>query len=56
MMLNKGEAPAPKSRKLPDYATLREMLWLPKLSLWGVAGTVLFVVFLGGVIFLLLIK
>jgi hypothetical protein len=55
-MSNKGEAPAPKSRKLPTYEALREMLWLPKLSLWGLAGTALFVVFVGFLIFVLLIK
>jgi hypothetical protein len=55
-MSNKGEAPAPKSRKLPTYEALREMLWLPKLSLWGLVTTVVFVVFAGGLIFLLLIK
>jgi hypothetical protein len=55
MMSNNGEAPAPK-RKVPTAAMLREILWLPKWSLWGFVGTLAFIGILIALILMFLIR
>ena len=56
MMLNQEQEPNPIRSRIPSYDRLREMLWLPRVSLWGVVGTVLFIAALSGVVFVLLVK
>jgi hypothetical protein len=55
-MSSQEEKPAPKWLKLPSVAALREMLWLPKLSLWGVVATILFIAVLGYLVWMILIR
>jgi hypothetical protein len=51
------EDPTPKRTKLlPTYSDLRELLWLPKLSLWGFVGAILLIAFLVGLIVMLLLR
>jgi hypothetical protein len=55
-MSSQEEKPVPEWRKLLSVAVLREMLWLPKFSLWGVVATILFIAILGYVILTILIR
>jgi hypothetical protein len=55
-MSSQEEKPAPKCPKLPSVAALREMLWLPKLSRWGSVATIIFIVMLGYLILMILMR
>ncbi len=54
-MPNREQETTPTPSRIPMFALLREMLWLPTLSHWGIVGTVLFIAVLGGAILLLLL-
>jgi hypothetical protein len=55
-MSNQEQEPNAIRARIPSYDVLRELLGLPKVTLWGVAGTVLFIAALGGVVLALLVK
>jgi hypothetical protein len=54
MMVNQEEEQAERRIRIPSGAVLREVLWLPKMSVWGIVGTILFVAGLaGGIVYFL---
>jgi hypothetical protein len=56
-MSRQEEDPNPKrTRLLPTYSDLRELLWLPNWSMWGIVGVLLFIAFIGGMILMYLLR
>jgi hypothetical protein len=56
-MSSQEENRTPKRTKLlPTYGDMRELLWLPKLSLGGFVVTVLLIVAVGCLIVMLLLR